>query len=248
MRQGPVPRSTSRTAVAPPSIRQRAPSVPLLFGRHRARPGGEHRGCLVCAELSRLDEYDSTPTATNTVLDLTVGATRSDNVRRTAGQRSRGHASDDRVGCRYQRARALASTIRSSPISRGPSIWMTAMTAFPIGYLDGIARSQSCPSASAGTSATLLTRRSSTPSCRSLRTICSRSTTSRRDPQLDLPLTAATRLTLRADYSIVTSDSDSLQVHRSGQHALLGIADADGRDLQHLECVCLGGCTAHRLR
>ncbi len=30
-------------------------------------------------------------------------------------------------------------------------------------------------------------------------------------PELDLPLTSATRLTLRADYSIVTSDSDSPQ-------------------------------------
>ena len=209
MRQGPVPRSTSRTAVAPPTIRQRAPSVPLLFGRI-ALALAANIAVAWCAQAQSNNEYDNASTATNTVLDLKVGATRSDNVRRTADNEV-----EDTLATIGLVADIAREGTRLDYSLESDLAWTEYLDdsydGLPVGYLDGIAKIAIVPERfrwefrDTFDQAIVDPLDPLTPD--NVQSVNYFTT----GPEVDLPLTASIRFTLGADYSIVTSSSDSLQ-------------------------------------
>ena len=154
------------------------------------------------------DEPVSTASATSTVLDMTLGATRSDNVRRTATNEV-----EDTLATIGLVADVMRDGTQLDYSLKSDIAWTEYLddtySGLPIGYLDGLLGIGSerfrWNFQDTFDQAIVDPFQSFTPD--NLQSVNYFTT----GPQVDLPLTSSTRLTLRADYSVVTSNSDSPQ-------------------------------------
>jgi len=201
------PLDVSRTAVVPSLIPQGATSIPLL-GRVALGLALSAAVPVLARAQANTDEPVSTTRGTSTVLDMTLGAMRSDNVRRTADNEV-----EDTLATVGLVADVSREGTRLDYSLKSDIAWTEYLDdsydGLPIGYLDGLLGIGSerfrWNFQDTFDQAIVDAFRPFTPD--NLQSVNYFTT----GPQLNLLLTSATRLTLRADYSVVTSNSDSPQ-------------------------------------